>query len=315
MNSSLVRCSEFSETYQGLSPEALYTSDEDLKRIFQHELVRGTWVDLGAGDGRTVNHYARTFSDRKSIGIELDSQRVKEGHVDKPVHAQLIQGDLLTCEIPEGDTYFFYFPTGPVLDRILSELAKMKRPFRIVAIESHGDFLPRLDLENWLTRESEIPLTSPRHYPHAVIFETNAEERSSGLLPFTLSFIERYLLIREGDKTWIGDSKGLEWHSSSRFTLLHPPRTIDFESVDKILTFDELDAVTRLVVRIRERGEVKIVTEDRTISGFIRKIHLSPGFSVEISSGETIEWQSIKVIQQGLLVCFDSSISLSHFLS
>ncbi len=280
------------ELYAGLAEEALYTSNDDLASIFDHPSFSGTWVDLGAGDGRSIIQYAQKFPGRKSIGIEFSNERVDAGlekiRNQKLGNANLLKGDLLFVEIPKGDIYFLYFPTGPVLDRILSVLSRQKNKFKIVAIESHGDLLPRLQRENWLNLASEIPLLSARHYPKAQIFESNGLLRSPELSFYDLSFQHKHLLISEDEKTWIGESFGMIEIRKDEFNLVLPPRTIRRDSVLAIIEENDLSGEILSAVKLR-RGSP---------AALIRKIFLSPSFSIEISTGETIEWNQIKDLHQ-----------------
>jgi SAM-dependent methyltransferase len=298
-------------SYQGLSTTALYTSHEDLERIFSHELIQGSFLDLGCGSGETSLYYGSLFPERQSFGIEFEESRLKIGEAFKARHliknVTFYYGDLLILPIPEVDTYFLYFPTGPVLDRILTSLYKGQKSFRLVAIESHGDLFPRLDLENWLSIKAEIPLTSPRHHSHARIYERFFESRSDDLYPFTLSYEKAYLLIEEDGKTWIGETFGLEWTSGDRFELLTPPRTISWKNVKKMMLSSDFDQETQMIVKLRREGSVVITTRDYRYEGFIRKIIVKPTFGLEISNGKKIEWKDILTITQGSLLCYDSS--------
>lgn len=297
--------------YQGIRPEALYTSHEDLKQIFSHELIQGTFLDLGCGSGETCLYYGSLFPERQSIGIEFQTERLKVGEEFKIAnslhHVSLIQGDLLKIEIPEADTYFLYFPTGPVLDRVLTTLYAGQKPFRLVAIESHGDLFSRLELENWLSLQAEIPLSSQRHHPMARIFEREFLIRDPSLLPFTVSFENRYLLIEDQKEVWVGETIGLEWTNDDRFELMTPPRTIFWKSVKKMMLFSDFGPEAQLLLKLRSQGKVIIMTRTKKLQGFIRKITINPSFGLEISSGEKVEWSEILTIFQESILCYESS--------
>lgn len=286
-------------SYKNLTHEALYTSFEDLSEIFQHPLVKGTFVDLGCGAGQGVLLYAWMFPDRLAIGVEF--QKARLSHELRLPNAELIHADLLECEIPKADTYFLYFPTGPVLDRVLTELYQMEHDFVLIAIESHGHLLPRLELENWLKLEAEIPLHSQRHYNQARIYQKIQHERN--LEPFLHTFKEHFLLI----DNWIGETLGMEWQEGDRYELLIPPRTINWKDVKKLMVWDEISPELHKALLIRRLGEVEIVTTSQRYQGFIRKIIVDPSFVVEISTGEKVEWSQIQSIYQGSILCYESS--------
>lgn len=299
-------------SYPESSFEALYTSPEDLLTIFHSGLVGGSFADLGCGFGMAPILYGMIFPDRESLGVEFEKSRLERGESflrenDLP-NVNFRADNLLTDPIPEADTYFLYFPTGPVLDRILCELYSMKNSFRLVAIESHGDLLPRLGLENWLTLLGEIPLKTKRHYPFVKIYQRNFSERSLHLLPFCHTFQDHFVEIEDNSETWIGSTNGMEWTEGDRYELKCPPRTIRWRNVKKLmLTHSELGPLPSRMVKLWKEGEVSIKTMDRTYQGSIRKIIISPSFKLEISSGEKVEWDKIQIISRGPHICYDSS--------
>jgi len=298
-------------SYKGLLPEALYTSTKDLLAIFENTNVSGTFVDLGCGTGKSVLLYGSLFPDRKAVGIEFESARLGAGHRFKEeyniLNVSMLNKDLLTCDLPEGDTYLLYFPTGPVLDRIMCELYKRKSVFRLIIIESHGDLIQRIELENWIRLIDEVELESERHYPMARIYERSPVERDSSLLPFEYSFKEKFIVINDGHEDWVGETYGMEWTSDDRFELKTPPRTIFWNCVKKLMTDRDIPHDLRTALEIRRLGEVMIKTHKSGYSGFIRKIIISPVFQVELSSGEKVEWNEILTITQGTHLCYVSS--------
>lgn len=295
-------------SYRGLPKEALSTHPIDLENIFRSGFIQGTFVDLGCGTGETVLTYAELFPERSAVGVEFEKARIEAAKPFLRDNAKLIHGDLLTCEIPQGDTYFLYFPTGPVLDRILTTLYESKKQFHLIVIESHGDLIPRIKLENWLHEVAEVPLISKRHYPSAKIFNRGPETRDESLLPFTLSYQEKFLLVHD----WIGETFGMEWTSETRFELQTPPRTIVWGDVKKLMILDDFSSLERRILLLRREGELVFDLKDKNITGFIRKIILKPTLAVEISNGEKVEWTEIFTIRKGSLLCYDSSQASSY---
>lgn len=300
-----------SGSYKGLDSRALYTSREDFEAIFSHPLVTGTFVDLGCGIGEGCLLYSWLYPERSSIGVDFEQSRIEAGLKIKEdlklERVSLLHQDLLHGDIPSGNTYFLYFPTGMVLDRILNELYKSKREFRLVVIESHGDLFPRLEQENWLKLVGTIPLKSERHHPMAHVYERTMDERSLSLVPFEISFQEKFLLIDEGEFAWLGESYGLEWTHDNRFELLTPPRTILWDQVKEILSFDQVEVKFQKALELRRLGEVTVKTLSSELTGHIRKVIVRPTFHLEISSGEKVEWSHIVTITQGSILCYDSS--------
>ncbi|MGE3611596.1 MAG: hypothetical protein AB7I27_18540 [Bacteriovoracaceae bacterium] len=295
--------------YFGLDERALYTSLDDLFVIQSHPLIHGTWVDLGAGVGKSVLLYALLFPERHSIGVEFSEARSSAGMKFRDqlnlMNAEMISADLLSCEIPYGDIYFLYFPTGPVLDRILFELSK-RNHFRLIVIESHGDLINRIDRELWLKKVGEIKLESQRHYPNAVIYESLGPLKlSSG--PFQLSFLQNYLFIEDTQGIWLGESFGLEWLQEQYFQLKFPPRTINWAEVKEIKCKENLNSLEMFLIMLRRYEFLEILTEEEKLLGSIRKIYVSPTFSLDLSIGKKVEWSSIKSIHWGNHLCYESS--------
>jgi hypothetical protein len=296
-------------SYRGLHPEALCTDPEDILTIISDPLIQGAWVDLGSGYGHTVLTYAEKFPDRVSIGVEKELSRVELARKisgELGLSSKFIMGDLLSSDIPEGNVYFLYFPQGHVLDRILSVLMQRK-DIILVAIESHGDLFPRLEKEKWLTFLKTIPLKSPRHNAYARIYRSEkVETKLAGLHEF--SFRNIFFLISQNGESWLGESFGL-YASGENYILMHPPRSVEERDVVKIMTIDQLNPREKFLSDLRRLGDIQIVTRDRIFSGVLRKIIITPAFSVELSSGERVEWSQIQSIKQGLHLCYDSSSS------
>lgn len=295
--------------YKGLPAEALLTCEEDFRAIFSVLPEVQTWVELGSGHGLGPLLFAGLNPQKKAIGVEFETARheisQKNKLAAKLTNVEFLRADLLTCELPKGDVYFLYFSTGMVLDRILYELGKRSDAYKIVAIESHGDLLPRLVKEAHLKVIQEISLKSARHAPSAVVFENCGTRKSSF---HDLSFQMKYLLIGDEDgQRWLGESYGLEWTQNEQYQVLTPPRTITSTQVKKVLEFGEVQSKFHSALQLRKLGKLIFHTSHGIKEGYLRKIYASPCFKVEISSGEQVEWSDVKKIFWENTLCFDSS--------
>jgi hypothetical protein len=275
---------EDSGAYKNLKYEALYTSSADFFSIFSFLGPVKTFVDLGAGMGQGCLIYSHLFPTSHSIAVDFVEGRLGAGKkIARALDIQnitFLQQDLFSNEIPDGDVYFLYFPTGMVLDRILSELYRKEKNFKLVAIESHGDLYDRLAKENWLKPLHELTLISSRHSPLIKIFERTFDEKSPELIPHEISFQKKVLTIKDDDGSiWLGESYGLSWLKDDLYSLECPPRSIRWSQVLKVQDESELSLVQQEARKFREK-----VTS-------VRKIFVSPRFSLEISSGEQVEWE------------------------
>ena len=277
-------------SYVGLSQEALLTSLEDYKAIFKEFPKALTYVELGSAYGLGPLLFTAMYPDSTSLGIEFESARFEQAmkmrEKLRSSRTDFILSDLLHCDIPQADLYFLYFPTGPVLDRLLNVLGSLPHLFHLVVIESHGDLFPRLAKENWLSEVFEIPLHSLRHYPAAKVFTKNAQKNAS-LHDF--SFKSFYFLIRQSeDHFWIGDSYGLEWLKAGAFNLKYPPCTIEERNIVQVLKWEELDPLLRKLIRLRNQNEIFYSRQNPHTAGLIRKIFIRPEIKIELSTGQMV---------------------------
>lgn len=295
-------------SYKGLALEALLTSAEDFKTIFEALPEIKIWIEPGSGHGLGPLLFASLYPERKSIGIEFELPRFEASEQLKKQSA--LQNvtfhhlNLLDHDLPSGDTYFFYFPTGMVLDRILHCLKRRTDHFRLIAIESHGDLLPRLNKETWLQEVKQIPLKQKRHHPFAVVYENGGRPTSS---LHDYSFQKKYLLIEDANsEQWLGESYNLEWQGRDQYLLSSPPRTIHSEQVKNVWSLDQVESRFHPALGLRALGELQIETSLGSFKGSLRKIFVSPSFKVEISSGQQVEWSQVTKIFWESTLCFDS---------
>jgi hypothetical protein len=293
---------------KGLAAEALLTDPHDYENIFHALPQIKSWVEPGAGYGIGPLLFAPLYPDKYSTGIELEKIRVDTGQQLQQrlglTNTQLIHADLASFELPLGDAYFFYFATGPVLDRMLFHLGQRSESFFIVVIESHGNLLPRFYKEKWLKVFKEVPLQSSRHYPRAVIFQ-KIKNKDRDL--HDLSFCQNYLLIEEADgRRWIGDSFGLEWLKDDIYHLVHPPRSFREGQIREILRWKDLELRWQLLIQLRSQGHIKLLTEGDSYQDIIRKIYINPDLRVELSNGIQLDWDDIRQIYWGNNLCYDS---------
>jgi hypothetical protein len=281
-----------SGSYFGLEQQALLTDISDYLNIFSHFNDVTSFVEFGSAYGHGPLIFSRLFPFAQAIGIEFEEVRFNTAvalkNNFKLNNCEFILDDLAIAKIPCADLYFLYFPTGPILDRILFELSQMSHKSHLIVVESHSDLIPRLEKETWLTEAFEIPLVSPRHYSKAKVYASGGLKLSSY---FDFSFKEKYFMIRDSDHSiWIGDSLGLEWHSKDSLTLLNPPYTIHENQIQALVEFSSFNLPIQHLIKLRALGEVKIESHLKHFQGFIRKIY------IELSTGERINFDDLSKI-------------------
>src|SRR5690606_34906569 len=88
--------------YKDLDLRALYTGFEDLENIFKHASVKGCWVDIGGGSGRSCLLYSY-LTKNPSINLEIDPARASIGQSiasKYQLNSTSLVFDLLTDPIP-----------------------------------------------------------------------------------------------------------------------------------------------------------------------------------------------------------------------
>ncbi len=278
-------------SYAGLQQEALLTSSADYRSIFMAIPRASHYLELGSGYGVGPLIYHHLYPDSHATGIEFEFARFEASILLRDQlkfnRVDFIHADLLTCELPQADLYFLYFPTGHVLDRILYLLGTRLTSFLLIAIESHGDLFARLEQEVWLSVEMEIPLESQRHSPCARVYRKHAvKERSF----HDYSFQDLYFQIKRTDgQVWIGDSFGMAWIENDTFNLLQPPATFCQKDVIGVYSMAEFDEKIQLLLKLRRLGCLEFFKGNMRFEGFMRKIFIHPQPVIELSTGELIE--------------------------
>jgi hypothetical protein len=156
--------------WRGLPPHVLLTPYCELAQAVEEcGLEREAhWVDLGAAYARLGHVLGELRSQARFTGIELVLERAKEGEralrARGLTRARVVQADLESCDIPEGDVYFLYdFGALSGIRRVLSALQAhaRQRPLRIVA---RGRFTQH-EIERahpWLSKVVK-PLRHPKY--------------------------------------------------------------------------------------------------------------------------------------------------------
>lgn len=264
-------------SYQDISFEALNTPAQDWRILFKYMERQGLKTLFDAGAGHALS--AEVATEFKSIHVtawELDLDRIK----GRSFHNQIVkQADLFAENIPKCDITFLYLPTGPLLERILSQLQENDL---IAAVESHGELFDRLDEQCELVDELEI--TAKRHHPKLRIYRYHHSrdklKSELRLRSFNPNFSQ--LLIREedsllGPSLWMADCYGLNITPDGFVETKFPERRFELVQVTNIVELINPD----------------LIIERR--SGKWRKIFVGPRAIVETPNGERIEIDGSKV--------------------
>tara|TARA_R110002049_G_scaffold94670_4_gene232884 strand:+ start:277 stop:1068 length:792 start_codon:yes stop_codon:yes gene_type:complete len=233
-------------TYSDISYEALNTPVEDWRSLFNYmrENQLKTLFDAGAGHALSAQVAEAEFQDIKVYAYEIVSERIKD--LDLP--NQVVKcSDLFKDEIPKCDITFIYLPTGPLLERVLSQLTSGSV---IAAIESHGDLFDRLDESAKLLKT--IKLSAKRHHPKMKIYRWTKAKKSLKTQLRDLSFTDTYeqIHIREedpilGETIWSADIKGVTVTSDDYVETLTPPRRFELNKILKITPPESIELIEK----------------------------------------------------------------------
>jgi SAM-dependent methyltransferase len=290
---------------------ALQTSYLDFIQIFTFLDLKPNehFIDIGAGYGRSSFLINMLFNKTRSTAIEHVRSRVqasKDAAIKYHIPLRSFQcEDILKSDytLPIGEYYFLYLPIGNLLFKVLNDLKSKAhtKSFKIIAIESHGELINRLEKEKWLSQgPCELESISPRHDNKVYIYEVNRNGLSTA--DSLLQKIERLhflkesnfqILIRDKDINsndsyiWSASSKELEFNllndKEIKLDLKYPQRSIKIKDIVDIdnSTYPPFyfERENNLNIRIKT-----IQNSNLRIAGYVRKIITSPLLIIEFSS-------------------------------
>lgn len=186
------------------------------------------------------------------------------------------------------DYALLYFPTGRALEEILEILTRRKDTC-IIAIESHGDLLFRLDQCGKLEKEQQlVKMVSPRHNPFAHIYKINPEASPTESDTFLREFyLENNFAmeIKDSRGTWIGLIESTDIYfqhdKNNLITMKYPPRSISTRGEIKFLHKEDLDDET-----------LKIINNIKCDGSLIRKVYPKLKL-VELADGEKVSFDEL----------------------
>lgn len=258
-------------SYPELSSDALNTPAQDWRILFEYMLTKNlhTIFDAGAGNAISAQVAEAEYPNIYVHAWELVNERIQNV---KCKNQDVRCADLFTEEIPKTDITFIYLPTGPLLERVLSQLTEGAL---IAAVESHGELFDRLS--ECAQCIDELDITAKRHHPKLRIYKMQKPIADLKHQLRQLSFNDCYtqIMVREtdpfeGDSIWIADCFGATVTSDGYVESLFPPRRF----------------LLSQVVEIREFDKKNYLIERR--SGKWRKIIIEPRMLLETPDGKRI---------------------------
>lgn len=256
-------------TYADISLEALNTPVQDWRLLFNYMLNNGqtTLFDAGAGHANSAQVAQKEFPNIKVFAYELVEERIK--HLDCP--DQVIKCvDLFETPIPKCDITYMYLPTGPLLERVLSQL---ENGSIIAAVESHGELFSRL--EETAIQIDSLKISAKRHDCELKIYQWRKpkEDLKAKLRQWSFQKTYKQIHIKEkdvllGDTIWTADIEGLTITPDNFVETIYPPRRLELNQV----------------LQINEPTDVELI--ERRRAGEIKKIFIKPYGIIEDSVGK-----------------------------
>lgn len=255
-------------TYSDLHIDALNTPVSDWRLLFNYMLENGykTLFDAGAGHARSAILAQSEFKEITVYAYELVSERIRNLNCPDQI---IVCADLFKVAIPKCDITFLYLPTGPLLERILSQL---EQNTIIAAVESHGELFLRLE-ESAIEIDS-LSISARRHHPKLKIYKWKkpANDLKNKLRELSYKKTFKQIHIQEddiflGQAIWSADIEGLTITPDHYVETLHPPRRIKLESITAISEPEDIELI------------------ERRRLGHIRKIFIKPYGIIEDSFG------------------------------
>lgn len=282
--------------YLGLDANALNTSVIDFINILKLIPQAAVIADIGSGHS-LMSITANIVADHlKIISIEPMAQRFliakqfndfcKGIHSFYPVHFEDIDNDILI------DFLFIYLPGGILLENILSKILELKNyPKYILAIESHGELINRLDHFSYFQNKKIFTrLLFPRLDQNCYIYEFNINNKRNDVDEFIKKFYSDNFIIKLSDVNgdWVASTKDASLFfltfDSILIECIHPPRTIKIKTTEvsnlKLLAKSSLpNRISELVQRMQRQEKIN--------DKFIRKIYFDKNIC-ELSDGSLV---------------------------
>lgn len=282
--------------YLGLDANALNTSVIDFINILKLMPQGSVIADIGSGHSLmsiTANSIAAHL---KIISIEPITQRLLKAqqynefcrgiHSFYPLHFEDIDNDLFI------DYLFLYLPGGILLENILSKILELKNyPKYILAIESHGELINRLDHFSYFQNKKILTrLVFPRLDQNCYIYEFNKNRDINSVDKFVKKFYTENFVIKlsDGIGEWIASTKEASLFfftfDSILIECVYPPRTIKIKTAE--ISNLKLLATSSLPKRIVELVQ-KMQLQEKINEQFIRKIYIDKN-RCELSDGSLV---------------------------
>lgn len=233
-----------SSNYQDLTNEALSTSYFDYYKIFKFLGGGKTLIDLGAGFCRGTLLAHLLNENLRCISLEIDHSRIQPAKSFLSTRSKdLIQGDIFGPSLPglqQADALFLYLPAGKLFYQILKHLLEGKRSLIIIAIESHGQLIPHLDLFPSLFKHKMVLAQTAvdRHDRNIYVYHfdpgadlTPREKQLLDICSATLTPNFEFR-IQEEKGTWITSTENCELYIDKQIVYLEtvkPRRLVSFD--------------------------------------------------------------------------------------
>lgn len=156
----------------GLPTTALLTPYSEIRLMLSRLPEARKVVDLGAGYGRMGFVIAHHFPHIEFLGVEVVSERVREGAAALKrfgARGQLIEGDLTAMPLPEADTYFLYdYGSQIAIEKTLNDLKERALTHAVTVVGRGGATRSTIEKKHlWLSG-----VVKPEHFANFSIYRS-----------------------------------------------------------------------------------------------------------------------------------------------
>ncbi len=248
---------------ENIDPFALNNSIFDFYQILKNLGDDITICDIGSANSLLSITANLFFPKVKIISIEPVASRMSEAiklneKLESNHEFYKMLFNEVTIEI-RYDYALIYFPTGKTLENILSKIMNSSNAkMGIMAIESHGDLINRLNQNGCLSLDKTVSkLISPRHDPLVHLYQYNQQalrSKTDEVLEKLYDQEKSVIEIETNSKKWIGLTERSDVHFKQNqqfiINLKYPPRSVSSEDKFKFISIKEIDFETQVLLNL-----------------------------------------------------------------
>lgn len=119
-----------------LSGEDVQLSDSAFRDIFDFVKLSqdDVFYHLGCGNGRGVHIAAQEFGVKKSVGIDIDKEKISQARDNSDDSAYFVCKDVTECNFDDATVVLFWFADAGIIDKMVLRFDKLQRGCKIITL-------------------------------------------------------------------------------------------------------------------------------------------------------------------------------------